>query len=78
LQENLELVADERRRELVKRLGAVAGLKHERAPGRNLAQRIAELPGFAREDERWQGCEAGAGSLRLVGVRPFGLMQRGV
>ena len=43
LQEDLELVADERRRKLVERLGAVAGLQHERAPGRNLAQRIAEL-----------------------------------
>ena len=58
LQQDLQLVADKRRRELVERLGAVAGLEHERAPGGNLAERVAELPRLACEDERREPSEA--------------------
>jgi len=51
LQENLELVADERRRELVERLGAVPGLQDERASGGDLGEGVPQLPGLACEDQ---------------------------
>jgi hypothetical protein len=58
LQQDLQLVADERRGKLVERLSAVAGLEDEGATGGNLSERIAQLSGLAGEDERRQTGEA--------------------
>ena len=54
LQDDLQLVPDAVGREVVERLGAVAGLEQEGLPGRHFGQRLAQCPGLAGEHERGQ------------------------
>ena len=50
--------------ELVERLGAVAGLQQERAPGGDLGQRVAQLAGLAGEHQRRERAEPLGDRLR--------------
>ena len=77
LQDDLQLVPDAVRGEVVERLGAVARLEQERlAPG-HLAGRRAQASGLAGEDERRHAGKGFQGLLERVGVRPLGLLHRG-
>ena len=74
LQDDLELLADVDRRELLEALGAVAGLDEERVAGGDVAERGLQGAGLAGEDEgRVRGDllqrsveRAGIGPLRLL------------
>ena len=76
LQQDLELLADVHRREVVEGLGALAGLKQEGASGGGLGKRSPKLAGLAREDERRHDREPRAGGLGALLARPVRLVER--
>jgi hypothetical protein len=77
LQEDLQLLADRDRGEVVERLGAIARLKNERASVGDLGERPAKGPRLAREDQRWELRETRPERLRLVRARPLRLLRDG-
>ena len=76
LQDDLELLPDADGGEVVEGLRAVAGLEHERAPGGDLGQRLAQQAGLPGEDERRQRAQPCAGGIDSGRVQPLGLMER--
>ena len=78
LQQDLQLLADSDRRELVERLDTVARLEQERTAFVDAGQALAELSRLAGEDERRAGLQARERGVGGAGVGPFGLLQRGV
>ena len=76
LQQDLQLLADRDRGEVLERLGAVARLEQERAALGDVRERVAERAGLAGEDERRHSGELAEGMLRRRRVGPGGLMAR--
>ena len=76
LQDHLQLLADADGREVVERLGAVARLQQEGAPGRHLRQRLLQPPGLAGEHQRRHRGEPLARRLDGGRVGPVRLMER--
>ena len=60
----------------MERLGAVARLEQERAPGRDLGERGLQLARLAGEDERRQRLQALDAALGARGVGPLRLLER--
>ena len=78
LQEDLQLLADVDRRDVVERLGAVARLEEEGSAGGHLGERRTKLARLAGEDERRHGREFSAHGLGPLLARPLGLVERGI
>ena len=77
LEEHLQALADRDRRDVAERLRAVAGLEQERPPLDRLAERPAERPRLAGEDERRQLPQPLANGVDRGGIGPVRLLQRG-
>ena len=74
LEDDAQLLPDVVGRELLERLGAVAGLEEERVAGGDLGERGLQRPGLAGEDERGIAGDGLQRPVQLVGVRPLGLL----
>ena len=77
LEQDLQLLADRDRREVVEGLGAVARLEEEGAAGADLGERGLEITRLAGEDERRQRLQLRERGFGPRLVRPLGLVPRG-
>jgi hypothetical protein len=76
LQEDLQLLADPDRRQLVERLDAIAGLEQEGTPLLHAGETGAQVTGLTGEHQRRARLQARERGFDRCGVRPFGLLQR--
>ena len=76
LQEDLQLLADPHRRELVERLDAVAGLEQERAPVDDLRERSRSCRASPAKTSGGDAFSRASGRRGRVGVGPLGLLER--